>query len=117
MPAFRVRGGAPLSLPGGGDEPPAGDPPGQQARERRFPLGGFRCSGVVDLLKALERENRDLRQANEILRKASVFAGILRPEDIDQRPRHPRRLKARRRVLQPAHGRAANTARGRSTGK
>ena len=26
-----------------------------------------------DKLKALERENRDLRQANEILRKASAY--------------------------------------------
>lgn len=28
---------------------------------------------VVDKLKALERENRELRQANEILRKASAY--------------------------------------------
>jgi transposase-like protein len=28
---------------------------------------------VVDRLKALERENRELRQANEILRKASAY--------------------------------------------
>jgi transposase-like protein len=28
---------------------------------------------VTDRLKALERENRELRQANEILRKASVY--------------------------------------------
>ena len=27
-------------------------------------------------LKALERENRDLRQANEILRKASAYLGL-----------------------------------------
>ena len=30
-------------------------------------------SEVVDRLKALERENRELRQANEILRKASAY--------------------------------------------
>src|ERR1035437_5403502 len=30
-------------------------------------------SAVADRLKALERENRELRQANEILRKASVY--------------------------------------------
>jgi transposase-like protein len=28
---------------------------------------------VVERLKALERENRELRQANEILRKASAY--------------------------------------------
>jgi transposase len=30
-------------------------------------------SDVTDRLKALERENRELRQANEILRKASAY--------------------------------------------
>ena len=30
-------------------------------------------SGERDRLKALERENRELRQANEILRKASAY--------------------------------------------
>jgi transposase len=30
-------------------------------------------SDVADRLKALERENRELRQANEILRKASAY--------------------------------------------
>lgn len=30
-------------------------------------------SDVTDKLKALERENRELRQANEILRKASAY--------------------------------------------
>lgn len=30
-------------------------------------------SELADKLKALERENRELRQANEILRKASAF--------------------------------------------
>lgn len=30
-------------------------------------------SDVVEKMKALERENRELRQANEILRKASAY--------------------------------------------
>ena len=30
-------------------------------------------SDIADRLKALERENRELRQANEILRKASAY--------------------------------------------
>ena len=37
---------------------------------------------MADRLKALERENRELRQANEILRKASAYfaqAGLDRP--------------------------------------
>ena len=38
--------------------------------------GGKRAgvpSDVADRMKALERENRELRQANEILRKASAY--------------------------------------------
>mgnify|MGYP003821799173 FL=1 len=38
--------------------------------------GGRRAgvpSEVAEKLKALERENRELRQANEILRKASAY--------------------------------------------
>jgi transposase-like protein len=31
---------------------------------------------VADKLKALERENRELRQANEILRKASAYFAL-----------------------------------------
>jgi transposase-like protein len=50
-------------------------------------------SDVSDRLKALERENRELRQANEILRKASVFRhGIRTPLfgviGIQSGPRH-----------------------------
>lgn len=30
-------------------------------------------TGMADKMKALERENRELRQANEILRKASAY--------------------------------------------
>lgn len=31
---------------------------------------------MVEKLKALERENRELRQANEILRKASTYFAV-----------------------------------------
>ena len=31
------------------------------------------CALPISQLKALERENRELRQANEILRKASAY--------------------------------------------
>ena len=31
---------------------------------------------VAEKLKALERENRELRQANEILRKASAYSAL-----------------------------------------
>ena len=34
---------------------------------------GIVASDVAEKLKALERENRELRQANEILRKASAY--------------------------------------------
>jgi len=49
---------------------------------------------MADKMKALERENRELRQANEILRKASAYfamiegsAALLRamPEMLDRR--------------------------------
>ena len=39
-------------------------------------------SGVAERLKALERENRELRQANEILRKASAYFAMA---EIDRR--------------------------------
>src|SRR3954469_20814895 len=42
-------------------------------RERAAGLGGGMTSEVRDRLKALERENRELRQANEILHKASAY--------------------------------------------
>jgi transposase len=35
-------------------------------------------------MKALERENRDLRQANEILRKASAHFAMV---EFDRRPK------------------------------
>ena len=36
-------------------------------------MGAGVPSEVAERLKALERENRDLRQVNEILRKASAY--------------------------------------------
>ena len=41
--------------------------------ERDAGLQGGMTSEVLERLKALERENRELRQANEILRKASAY--------------------------------------------
>ena len=39
-------------------------------------------SEMVDRMKALERENRELRQANEILRKASAYFAMA---ELDRR--------------------------------
>ena len=39
---------------------------------------------MADRLKALERENRELRQANEILRKASAYFA---QAELDRRPK------------------------------
>jgi len=39
---------------------------------------------VAEKLKALERENRELRQANEILRKASAYFALA---EFDRRPK------------------------------
>ena len=44
-------------------------------------------SDVSDRLKALERENRELRQANEILRKASAYFA---QAELDRRTSHDR---------------------------
>jgi len=41
-------------------------------------------SDVADRMKALERENRELRQANEILRKASAYFAMA---ELDRRER------------------------------
>ena len=41
-------------------------------------------SEVAERLKALERENRELRQANEILRKASAYFAAA---ELDRRPK------------------------------
>ncbi len=51
-------------------------------------------SEMAEKMKALERENRELRQANEILRKASAYFAMLEgsaaslramPERLDRR--------------------------------
>jgi transposase len=39
---------------------------------------------VAAKLKALERENKELRQANEILRKASAYFAVA---ELDRRPK------------------------------
>ena len=41
-------------------------------------------SDVADRMKALERENRELRQANEILRKTSAYFAMA---ELDRRAR------------------------------
>jgi transposase-like protein len=41
-------------------------------------------SDVAAKLKALERENRELRQANEILRKSSAYFAAA---ELDRRPK------------------------------
>ena len=45
---------------------------GAEGRSRQRPRAGCRF-GRRDKAKALERENRELRPANEILRKASAY--------------------------------------------
>ena len=42
------------------------------------------ATDVAEKLKALERENRELRQANEILRKASAYFAVA---ELDRRSR------------------------------
>jgi transposase-like protein len=44
-----------------------------KAAERDSGVGPGVSSDIAAKLKALERENRELRQANEILRKASAY--------------------------------------------
>jgi transposase len=55
---------------------------------KKAALDGGRASGVTSemagRLKALERENRELRQANEILRKASAYFA---QAELDRRPK------------------------------
>ncbi len=51
-----------------GDPAQLGSAPERDAGQRAGPT-----SDDLARLKALERENRELRQANEILRKASAF--------------------------------------------
>ena len=38
-----------------------------------MPASGSVCRRTAEKIKALERENREFRQANEILRKASAY--------------------------------------------
>ena len=45
---------------------------GEEGRARQGKRAGV-PTDVAEKLKALERENRELRQANEILRKASAY--------------------------------------------
>ncbi len=45
---------------------------GEEGRGRQRGAGG-RSDRRRERIKALERENRELRQANEILRKASAY--------------------------------------------
>jgi transposase len=55
----------------------------RQAEIDQGKRGGL-SSSERDRLKELERENRELRQANEILRKASAFFA---QAELDRRPR------------------------------
>ena len=54
--------------------------PGQGRRGRR---GDLLTTSERDRLKQLERENRELRKANEILKSASVFFA----KELDGTPR------------------------------
>src|SRR5271167_1701785 len=61
-------------------------------------------SDVADRLKELERENRELRQANEILRKASAYFAMA---ELDRRTSHDlvHRRSPRGRQLSPTTSR------------
>ena len=60
--------------------------------EGTIPAGGLRLDRALadvsglsrERIKALERENRELRQANEILRKASAYFALA---ELDRRSR------------------------------
>ena len=52
---------------------------------------------VAERLKALERENRELRQANEILRKASAYFA---QAELDRRFKPPRKRNGSNRHIQ-----------------
>ena len=55
---------------------------------KRAEVAGGRRAGIpsdmAERMKALERENRELRQANEILRKASAYFA---QAELDRRPK------------------------------
>ena len=55
-------------------------------RQTEIDQGNRNGTGSTDLerLKALERENRELKQANEILRKAAAFFA---QAELDRRPK------------------------------
>ena len=46
---------------------------GEEGRGRQRQAAPASPTEMAEKLKALERENRELRQANEILRKASAY--------------------------------------------
>jgi transposase len=52
--------------------------------ERDQGLRGGATTEERERIKALERENRELRQANEILRKASAYFALA---ELDRRPK------------------------------
>ena len=52
--------------------------------ERDGDRAGSSAADLAARLKALERENRELRQANEILRKASAYFALA---ELDRRPK------------------------------
>ena len=54
---------------------------GAAGRARPGPAG-WADDGGAERIKALERENRELRQANEILRKASAYFAMA---ELDRR--------------------------------
>ena len=54
---------------------------GEEDRGRQRQTSGL-PSDVAEKMKALERENRELRQANEILRKASAYFAMA---ELDRR--------------------------------
>ena len=57
-------------------------------RVKKAEIASGRRAGVptemAEKMKALERENRELRQANEILRKASAYFAMA---ELDRRPK------------------------------
>ena len=55
---------------------------GQEGRGRQRPPGRHPDREMAERLKGLERENRELRQANEILRKASAYFAMA---ELDRR--------------------------------
>lgn len=67
-------------------------------------------SEMAERMKALERENRELRQANEILRKVSAYFAMI--EGSAARLRHCPRCSTAGRSDGGSHRRASECARG-----